>query len=79
MKYHCRFTLADILAAVLAQSAFRIRQSAVPRTGDPEFMALEKEIKISWLKKLLPLRFERGEGLRVRCRILRLLNLADRP
>lgn len=37
-------------AAALAQSAFRIRQSALPSTGDPEFKPLEKEIKIHWLK-----------------------------
>ena len=35
--------------AVLAQSVIRNRQSAIRPAGDPEFKAVEKEIKIAWL------------------------------
>jgi hypothetical protein len=31
-------------------SAFRILRSALVPAGDPEFKAVEKEIKIQWLK-----------------------------
>jgi|GEM_PF-2127392 len=41
---------APRLAAALAQSAFRIRKSALPSTSNPEFKPLEKEIKVNWLK-----------------------------
>ncbi len=40
-----RLNLADAFAAALAKE-----KKAVIVTGDPEFNALEKEIKINWLK-----------------------------
>ena len=40
-----RFSLADAFAAALAKE-----KKAELVTGDPEFKALEKEIKIHWLK-----------------------------
>lgn len=43
-------SLADAFADSLAQSAFRIRQSGIQHPGDPKFKAVEKEIKITWLK-----------------------------
>ena len=36
--------------ASLVQSAIRNPHSAIQCTGDPEFKAVEKEIKILWLK-----------------------------
>lgn len=44
-KAHFRLSLADAFAAALAKE---IKAELV--TGDPEFKALEKEIKIHWLK-----------------------------
>ncbi|MBN8247617.1 MAG: hypothetical protein J0L84_09255 [Verrucomicrobia bacterium] len=40
-----RLSLVDTFAAALAKE-----KKAEPVTGDPEFKALEKEIKIMWLK-----------------------------
>ena len=46
MNHHCRtFQLTVALAAALAKEK---KPELV--TGDPEFKALEKEIKIHWLK-----------------------------
>lgn len=44
-KARYKISLADAFAAALAQE-----RKAELVTGDPEFKALEKEIKISWLK-----------------------------
>ncbi len=44
-KSRITFSLADAFAAALAKE-----KRAELVTGDPEFKALEKEIKISWLK-----------------------------
>jgi predicted nucleic acid-binding protein len=44
-KAHHRISLADAFAAALAQE-----KKAELITGDPEFKALEKEIKIIWLR-----------------------------
>ena len=43
-KARHRLSLADALAAALAKE-----KKAELVTGDPEFKALEKEIKIAWL------------------------------
>ncbi len=43
-KARCRFSLADAFAAALAK-----KLTADLMTGDPEFKAVEKEIKIQWL------------------------------
>ena len=42
-------SLVTALAAALAQSPFRNPQSALHFAGDPEFKAVEKEVKIAWL------------------------------
>ncbi len=44
-KAHYKLSLADAFAAALAKE-----QKAELITGDPEFKALEKEIRIVWLK-----------------------------
>ena len=44
-KARFKLSLADAFAAALAKE-----QNAELVTGDPEFKALEKEIKINWLK-----------------------------
>ena len=44
-KARFKISLADAFAAALAKE-----KKAELVTGDPEFMALEKEIKIAWLK-----------------------------
>lgn len=44
-KAHHKISLADAFAAALA----KVKKTELV-TGDPEFKALEKEIKISWLK-----------------------------
>jgi predicted nucleic acid-binding protein len=44
-KAHFKLSLADAFAAALAKE-----EKAELVTGDPEFKALEKEIKITWLK-----------------------------
>ena len=44
-KARFKMSLADAFAAALAK-----RKKAELVTGDPEFKALEKEIKINWLK-----------------------------
>jgi predicted nucleic acid-binding protein len=44
-KAHFKLSLADAFAAALAKE-----KKAELVTGDPEFKALEKEIKIHWLK-----------------------------
>lgn len=44
-KASCRMSLADAFAAALAK-----QKKAELVTGDPEFKAVEKEIKIRWLK-----------------------------
>ena len=44
-KSRVRFSLADAFAAALAK-----KHKAELVTGDPEFKAVEKEIKIDWLK-----------------------------
>jgi predicted nucleic acid-binding protein len=44
-KAHFKMSLADAFAAALAKE-----KKAELVTGDPEFKALEKEIKIAWLK-----------------------------
>ena len=45
MPAHHRISLADAFAAALAKE-----KKAELVTGDPEFKAPEKEIKINWLK-----------------------------
>jgi len=44
-KSRFKISLADALAAALAKE-----KKAEVVTGDPEFKALEKEIKVQWLK-----------------------------
>ena len=44
-KSRINFSLADAFAAALAKE-----KKAELVTGDPEFKALEKEIKLNWLK-----------------------------
>jgi len=44
-KAHHKISLADAFAAALAKE-----KKAELVTGDPEFKALEKEIRIGWLK-----------------------------
>lgn len=44
LKSRVRFSLADAFAAALAK---RLRAELV--TGDPEFKAVEKEVRIQWL------------------------------
>ncbi len=46
-KAHYRISLADAFAVALAKE-----KKAELVTGDPEFKALEKEIKIIWLRNL---------------------------
>ena len=44
-KSRCRLSLADAFAAALAK-----KHKAELVTGDPEFKAVQKEIKVNWLK-----------------------------
>ena len=44
-KSRCHLSLADAFAAALAK-----KHKAELVTGDPEFRAVEKEIKVNWLK-----------------------------
>ena len=55
LKNEHHLGLADAFAAALAKS-----KKAELVTADHEIKALEKEIKINWLKQFLPLCFERG-------------------
>ena len=46
VKAHCRLSFADAFAAAAAQ-----RCAGVLITGDPEFSAVQSEIRIDWLPK----------------------------